>query len=70
MDRNGGQAGMFFDNPEVRSVIQNWMLDQVYDRIRVPNPSRNPTQTPTIFTPCFQSLTAIHPRSPEIHPLS
>jgi type I restriction enzyme R subunit len=34
MDRNGGQAGMFFDNPEVRSVIQNWMLDQVYDRIR------------------------------------
>jgi type I restriction enzyme, R subunit len=34
MDRNGGQAGMFFENPEVRSVIQNWMLDQVYDRIR------------------------------------
>jgi type I restriction enzyme R subunit len=34
MDRNGGQTGMFFDNPEVRSVIQNWMLDQVYDRIR------------------------------------
>jgi type I restriction enzyme M protein len=34
MDRNGGRAGMFFDNPEVRSVIQNWMLDQVYDRIR------------------------------------
>jgi hypothetical protein len=34
MDRNGGQAGMFFDNPEVRSVIQSWMLDQVYDRIR------------------------------------
>ena len=28
MDRNGGQAGMFFENPEVRSVIQNWMLDQ------------------------------------------
>ena len=25
---------MFFENPEVRSVIQNWMLDQVYDRIR------------------------------------
>jgi type I restriction enzyme R subunit len=34
VDRNGGQAGMFFENPEVRSVIQNWMLDQVYDRIR------------------------------------
>jgi hypothetical protein len=38
MDRNGGQAGMFFENPEVRSVIQNWMLDQVYDRIRVSQP--------------------------------
>jgi hypothetical protein len=26
MDRNGGQADMFFANPEVRTVIQNWML--------------------------------------------
>jgi hypothetical protein len=34
MDRNGAQTRMFFENPEVRSVIQNWMLDQVYDRIR------------------------------------
>ena len=34
MDRNGGHAGMFFANPEVRTVIQNWMLDQVYDRLR------------------------------------
>jgi hypothetical protein len=34
MDRNGSQAGIFFENPEVRSVIQRWMLDQVYDRIR------------------------------------
>jgi hypothetical protein len=31
-------AGMFFENPEVRAVIQNWMLDQVYDRIRVSQP--------------------------------
>jgi hypothetical protein len=29
---------MFFENPEVRAVIQNWMLDQVYDRIRVSQP--------------------------------
>jgi hypothetical protein len=29
MDRNGGQAGMFFENPEVRSVIQNWTLDPI-----------------------------------------
>ena len=29
MDRNGTQAGMFFENPEVRSVIQNWMLDPI-----------------------------------------
>jgi hypothetical protein len=36
MDRTGGQAGMFFANPEVRTVIQNWMLDQVYDRLRAP----------------------------------
>jgi type I restriction enzyme R subunit len=34
MDRNGSQAGIFFENPEVRNVIQRWMLDQVYDRIR------------------------------------
>jgi type I restriction enzyme R subunit len=34
MDRNGSQAGIFFGNPEVRNVIQRWMLDQVYDRIR------------------------------------
>jgi type I restriction enzyme R subunit len=34
MDRNGGQAGMFFENPDVRQVVQAWMLDQVYDRIR------------------------------------
>ena len=34
MDRNGGQAGLFFENPEVRQVIQNPVLDQVYDRIR------------------------------------
>jgi type I restriction enzyme R subunit len=34
MDRNGGQAGLFFENSEVRTVIQSWMLDQVYDRIR------------------------------------
>jgi len=27
-------AGIFFENPEVRNVIQRWMLDQVYDRIR------------------------------------
>jgi hypothetical protein len=39
MDRNGGQAGMFFENPEFRSVIRNWMLDQVYDRIRVSRPT-------------------------------
>jgi hypothetical protein len=38
MDRNGGQAGMFFENLEVRPVIQNWMLHQVYDRIRVSQP--------------------------------
>jgi hypothetical protein len=34
MDRNGSQAGIFFETPEVRCVIQRWMLDQVYDRIR------------------------------------
>ncbi|MBV8841525.1 MAG: type I restriction endonuclease subunit R [Bryobacterales bacterium] len=34
MDRNGGQANLFFENPEVRNVVQRWMLDQVYDRIR------------------------------------
>jgi type I restriction enzyme, R subunit len=39
MDRNGGQAGMFFENSEVRNVIQNWMLDQVYDRIRASQPA-------------------------------
>ncbi len=39
MDRNGGQAGMFFENPEVRNVIQNWMLDQVYDRIKTKSPA-------------------------------
>ena len=39
MDRNGGQAGLFFEKPEVRSVIQNWMLDQVYDRIRASQPA-------------------------------
>ena len=39
MDRNGGQAGMFFEKPEVRTVIQNWMLDQVYDRIRASQPA-------------------------------
>jgi hypothetical protein len=34
MDRNGGQAGLFFENPKVRTVIRNWMPHQVYDRIR------------------------------------
>ncbi len=29
MDRNGAEAGTFFENPEVRSVIQNWMLDPI-----------------------------------------
>ena len=27
-----GQAGLFFENPGVRRVIQSWMLDQVYAR--------------------------------------
>jgi hypothetical protein len=39
MDRNGSQAGIFFENPEVRNVIQRWMLDQVYDRIRASQPA-------------------------------
>ena len=38
MDRNGSQAGIFFENSEVRNVIQRWMLDQVYDRIRASQP--------------------------------
>jgi hypothetical protein len=36
---NGGQANFFFENPEVRKVIQNWMLDQVYDRVRQSSPA-------------------------------
>jgi hypothetical protein len=33
-DRNGVQAGMFLENPTVRSVIQNRMLDRAYERNR------------------------------------